>query len=120
MRPHSVTDATESSGESATPADPFGVELPDGWDRTFTGESAVYETPSEGVRVELRELSHRLALYWWVDVYERVDGKWTLREVGVEDTFRDPQAAAEAAQSVVDGAADGAPPATASLSADDD
>jgi hypothetical protein len=120
MRRHSATDATEPNDEGATSADPFGVELPTGWTRTLTAESAVYEAPSEGVRVELRELSHSLALYWWVDVYERVDGEWRLREAGDEDTFDDPQAAAEAAQSVVDGAADGAAPTVTSLSTDDD
>ena len=102
MRRYPATDAAESSeGVEASP-DPFGVNLPDGWNRTLTAESTVYEGPADGVRVEVRELSHRLALYWWVDVYERVDGEWTLREAGVEDTFRDPTAAAEAAQSVVD------------------
>lgn len=108
MQRHSATHATESNDpagtETGTPtsADPFGVVVPAGWTRDADADRTVYRADGAGVRVEIRELSRRLSLYWWVDVYERVGGEWVHRDVGVEDTFRNSDAAAAAAQTVVD------------------
>ncbi len=104
MQRHLATRATESNDRAGPSADPFGVDVPDGWTRTVDADRTVYEADDADVRVEVRELTRRLSLYWWVDVYERAGGEWTPRDVGVEDTFRDPDAAAAAAQTVVDAA----------------
>ena len=105
MQHYSATHVTESSDRAGPSADPFGVELPEGWTRTVDAERTVYEADGAGVRVEIRELSRRLSIYWWVDVYERAGDEWKPRDVGVADTFQDPDAAAAAAQAVVRSAA---------------
>lgn len=105
MQRHLATLATESDDSEEPSTDPFGVDVPEGWTRDVDAERTVYEADDAAVRVEIRELSRRLSLYWWVDVSERVDGEWTRRDAGIEDTFRDPDAAAAAAQAAVDAAA---------------
>lgn len=111
MQRHLATHATESDDPEEPSTDPFGVDVPEGWTRDVDAERTVYEADDAAVRVEIRELSRRLSLYWWVDVSERVDGEWTRRDAGIEDTFRDPDAAAAAAQAAVDAAAAGRRPA---------
>ena len=110
MQHCSATQTTESSDRADPSANPFGVDVPEGWSRTVDADRTVYESDGAGVRIEIRELSRRLSIYWWVDVYERVDGGWTHRDVGVEDTFRESDAAAAAAQAVVRSAAAGRRP----------
>ena len=116
MQRHPATRATESNDRSGPSADPFGVDVPAGWSRSVDADRTVYEADGADVRVEIRELSRRLSLYWWVDVYERAGGEWTRRDVGVEETFRDPDAAAAAVQSVVDAAVAGRRPAEMDVS----
>ena len=111
MQRHTATRATESNDRAGPTADPFGVDVPEGWTRSVDVNRTVYEADDADVRVEIRELSRRLSLYWWVNVYERVGGEWTRRDVGVEATFRDSNAAAAAAQTVVDAADAGQRPA---------
>ena len=111
MQRHSATHTTEEDDRSGPSAAPFGVDVPEGWTRTVDAGRTIYEADGAGVRVEIRELSRRLSLYWWVDVYERVGGEWTRRDVGVEDTFQDPDAAAAAVQAVVEAASAGRRPA---------
>ena len=101
---------TESSDRAGPSADPFGVDVPEEWIRIVDAERAVYEADERGVRVEIRELTRRLSIYWWVDVYELVGDEWVHRDVGVEDTFCDSDAAATAAQAVVGAVASGRRP----------
>lgn len=121
----SATHATESNDRASPSADPFGVDVPEGWTRTVDADRTVYEADGAGVRVEVRELTRRLSIYWWVDVYERVGDEWVSRDVGVEDTFRDSDDAAAAAQAVVRAASSGRRPSEmnvvvrAAASADD-
>ena len=107
MQHYSATHVIESSDRAGPSADPFGVDVPEGWNRTVDAERTVYEADDADVRVEIRELTRRLSIYWWVDAYERAGDEWVQRDVGVEDTFRDPDAAAAAAQAVVEAASAG-------------
>ncbi|WP_101294292.1 hypothetical protein [Halegenticoccus soli] len=83
-------------------SDPYDLDLGANW-RVRVGDGRVdYVDDSSGVRVAITEFQRHLQVYWWVDVYTREDGTWIGREVGLGDSYRDPESAAEAAQSVVD------------------
>jgi hypothetical protein len=95
------TIAGDASGDSTTD-DPYGLDLPPGWTRAVSDGEVTYENRSRTRRITIEEFSKHLALYWWVDVYERTSDGWERREVGVGDSYRDPQDAADAVQTYVD------------------
>jgi hypothetical protein len=93
---------------SDTEPDPYALDLPASWTVDAEGDTVVYENGRESVRVQIREFSRNLALYWWVDVYVRGSAAegWSRCEIGGE-SYRDPAAAAAEAQSLVEATADG-------------
>jgi hypothetical protein len=95
------TDSHGSRESGGAEADPYGLDVPPGWTERVDGDRTTYESGDGDCRVVITEFSKGLSIYWWVDVFERDDGR-THREAGVGDTYTDPAAAAVAAQSYVD------------------
>jgi hypothetical protein len=109
----------DSDSRADSASDPYGVELPAGWSVYCRGGRAVYENPRGDHRVRIVEFSKGLSLYWWVDVYENVGGgddetdgdrpgidgddvgAWRRLEVGLGDSYTDPEAAASAVESYI-------------------
>ena len=89
--------------------DPYEIDLPDSWTSRVDRDEARYENGRKTVRVTIREFSKNLSLYWWVDVFVRppTAEQWTRCEVGVGDSYRDPNRATGAAQRIVDAIAYG-------------
>lgn len=88
--------------------DPYELDLPTEWTYTVEDGRVDYVDADETARITISEFSRHLQVYWWVDVYTRSeDGSWTQREVGTGDSFRSGEAAARAAQSVIDATEDG-------------
>ncbi|WP_396610244.1 hypothetical protein ACH9L7_08240 [Haloferax sp. S1W] len=90
--------------------DPFSLSVPEGWtveldvdtDVDDSHAQTVYESPDGRYRVTVTEFARGLTLYWWVDIFARAGGEWHRREIGVGDSFRDPEAVAAAAQDALD------------------
>ncbi|WP_411962837.1 hypothetical protein [Haloferax sp. YSMS24] len=88
--------------------DPFSLSVPEEWDVTVETDTeqasskAIYESPDADYRVVVTEFARGLTLYWWVDIFARADGEWHRREVGLGDSFRTPDAVADAAQDALD------------------
>ncbi len=93
---------------TGTDDDPYELDLPTGWTCTVDDGRIDYVDADGTARITITEFSRHLQVYWWVDVYTRSgSGDWTQREVGTGDSYRSGDAAARAAQSVVDAVADG-------------
>ena len=88
--------------------DPFSLSVPNEWDVTVDTDTddangkTIYESPDDDYRVVVTEFARGLTLYWWVDIFARAGGEWHRREVGLGDSFRDPDAVADAAQDALD------------------
>ncbi|KTG19463.1 hypothetical protein [Haloferax profundi] len=92
--------------------DPFALSIPQGWtvvideDTDDASAQTIYESPTCDYRVVVTEFARGLTLYWWVDIFARADGEWHRREVGLGDSYRDPEVVADAAQDAIDGLAE--------------
>lgn len=83
------------------PGDPYDLALPDGWSAQYRERTAVYENGRGDHRVRIVEFSKGLSLYWWVDVYVG-DEEWHRQEVGLGDSYTDPDDAVAAVESYLD------------------
>jgi len=85
--------------------DPYDLDLPDGWSAQYRDRTAVYENGRGDHRVRIVEFSKGLSLYWWVDVYVG-DEEWHRQEVGLGDSYTDPEVAVAAVESYLEVVAD--------------
>jgi hypothetical protein len=99
--------------EEFRPGDPYDIDRPEGWSAQYRDRTAVYENDRGDHRIRIVEFSKGLSLYWWVDVYVGEEG-WHRQEVGLGDSYTDPEAAAAAVESYLDvvGESDGRDGAT--------
>jgi hypothetical protein len=95
----------ESDADSA---DPYDVELPAGWTARCLDRTTVYENDAGDHRVRVVEFSKGLSLYWWVDVFDRDGVEWRRREVGLGDSYTDPDQAAAEVEAYLSAVAGGA------------
>ena len=96
-----MTDEGRSGGADEAGADPFDVELPPGWSAQRRDGRTAYQNESGDHRVRIVEFSKGLSLYWWVDVYV-YDEAWEHREVGLGDSYTDPDDAASAVEAYIE------------------
>jgi hypothetical protein len=89
--------------------DPFSLTIPEGWtvaideDTEDASAQTIYESPGADYRVVVTEFARGLTLYWWVDIFAHANDEWHRREVGLGDSYRDPDTVADAAQDALDG-----------------
>ncbi|MFB6092555.1 MAG: hypothetical protein ABEK02_06050 [Haloquadratum sp.] len=91
--------------ERSDSSDPFDVRLPAGWTASRGDGVTTYANERGDRCVQIVEFSKGLSLYWWVDVYE-YDGEWRRCEVGLGESYTDPDAAAAAVESYFDSQVD--------------
>ncbi|RLM84071.1 hypothetical protein D3D02_15335 [Halobellus sp. Atlit-38R] len=114
-----MTDEGRSGGADDAGADPFDVELPPGWSAQRRDGTTAYQNGSGDHRVRIVEFSKGLSLYWWVDVYV-YDEEWEHREVGLGDSYTDPEDAASAVETYIERVAQGGTTETSDTGADVD
>ena len=90
-------------------ADPYDLDLPAQWTHVVEGGRVTYENEESTVRVSITEFSRHLQVYWWVDLFTRTDSddRWTKREAGLGDSFRDPEDAARVVEVLVESVEEG-------------
>ena len=100
--PVDIDGPIEIEGSDTQPTDPYDVDLPAGWSARSGDRTAVYESSGGAHRVRVVEFSRGLSLYWWVDVFVRDGAEWRRLEVGLGDSYTDPEEAAAAVESYLD------------------
>ncbi|WP_049987959.1 hypothetical protein [Halobellus rufus] len=87
-------------GDDAEPSadDPYDLDLPTGWSARCRDRATVYENDRGDHRVRIVEFSKGLSLYWWVDVFDGDGDEWEPREVGLGESYTDPESAAAAVE----------------------
>lgn len=88
--------------EEFRPGDPYDIDRPEGWSAQYRDRTAVYENDRGDHRIRIVEFSKGLSLYWWVDVFVRDGAEWRRLEVGLGDSYTDPEEAAAAVESYLD------------------
>lgn len=98
-----IDEAPSVDFQEFRPGDPYDIELPDGWAAQYRDRTAVYENDRGDHRVRIVGFTKGLTLYWWVDVYVG-EGEWHRQEVGLGDSYTEPEAAAATVGSYLEGA----------------
>jgi hypothetical protein len=90
-------------------ADPYDCTHPAEWTASEDGDTVAYTNPAGTRRVTITEVSRGLSLFWWVDAARRPEpgADWDPVATDTGDSFRDPERAVRAAESVVARFADG-------------
>ena len=84
-------------------ADPYDCTRPAEWTASEDGDTVAYTNPAGTRRVTITEVSRGLSLFWWVDAARRptTDADWEPVTTDTGDSFRDPERAVRAAETVV-------------------
>lgn len=110
LGPNSVVSvpAIQSMTEQSD-ADPYDLDLPAQWSHVVEDGRVTYENEESTVRVSITEFSRHLQVYWWVDLFTRADAddRWTKREAGLGDSFRDPEDAARVVEVLIESVEEG-------------
>ena len=96
-----IDEGASVDAEELRRGDPYGLDLPTGWSARYRDRTAVYENDRGDHRVRIVEFSKGLSLYWWVDVYVGEE-EWHRQEVGLGESYTDPEAAVAAVESYLD------------------
>ncbi|WP_435185302.1 hypothetical protein [Halobellus sp. EA9] len=96
-----IEEAPSADLDGFRPGDPYDLDLPERWSAQYRDRTAVYENDRGDHRVRIVEFSKGLSLYWWVDVYVG-DEEWRRQEVGLGESYTDPDDAVAAVESYLE------------------